>query len=95
MTTKMGLEQVGVQLDPTSFKVNGGFGGDTERTSVSNIYVIGDILKVCGGGGGVAVVYQILYFSPLNSFGYWTLNKYYYYLLLLIQDMRNNVYQRF
>ena len=31
------------------------------------------------------------YYSPLNSFGYWTLNKYYYYYYLLLSDSGNGL----
>lgn len=42
----LGLESVGVKLDDQSRRVIGGHGGDTERSSVDNIYAIGDVLHV-------------------------------------------------
>ncbi|XP_071110707.1 thioredoxin reductase 2, mitochondrial-like isoform X1 [Haliotis cracherodii] len=43
-THSLGLRQVGVALDETTNKILGGHGGDHERTSVNNIYGIGDVL---------------------------------------------------
>ncbi|XP_046559567.1 thioredoxin reductase 2, mitochondrial-like [Haliotis rubra] len=43
-THSLGLNQVGVALDETTNKIIGGHGGDHERTSVDNIYGIGDVL---------------------------------------------------
>jgi len=44
-TSKIGLTELGVEMDESGFIV-GNHGGDAERTSVPNIYAIGDILKV-------------------------------------------------
>ncbi|CAD5113280.1 DgyrCDS2458 [Dimorphilus gyrociliatus] len=43
-TSGLGLEKIGVELDENK-KVIGNFGGEFERTSIDNIYAIGDILK--------------------------------------------------
>ncbi|XP_067934536.1 thioredoxin reductase 2, mitochondrial-like [Watersipora subatra] len=39
-----GVEELGVQLDNRSGCILGGFEGEAERTSVNNIYAIGDVL---------------------------------------------------
>ena len=41
----IGLQNTGVQLDSDGYLI-GDHDGDRERTSVSHIYAIGDILKV-------------------------------------------------
>jgi len=45
-THSLGLEEVGVKLDESGYIV-GNNGGDLERSTVQNIYAIGDVLKVC------------------------------------------------
>jgi pyruvate/2-oxoglutarate dehydrogenase complex dihydrolipoamide dehydrogenase (E3) component len=45
LTRQLGLEKVGVEVDKEGYVV-GGHGGDHEKSSVSHIYAIGDILKV-------------------------------------------------
>jgi len=45
-TADMGLEKVGVQCDNNGFII-GNYDGDAERTSIANIYAIGDVLQVC------------------------------------------------
>lgn len=42
----MGLESLGVELHPETHKIMGGYGGDTEQSSVEGVYAIGDILHV-------------------------------------------------
>ena len=44
-TSQLGLREVGVELDEGGFVV-GGRDADHERTSVPNIYAVGDVLKV-------------------------------------------------
>ena len=39
---------MGVEIDPRTGFIVGGHDGDSERTSVPNIYAIGDILQVSG-----------------------------------------------
>ena len=36
------------------------------------------------------VLYHISLHSPLNSFGYWTLNKYYFIIIIYIRGRVNN-----
>ena len=44
-TSQLGLRDVGVELDKGGFVV-GGHSEDHERTSVPNVYAVGDVLKV-------------------------------------------------
>ena len=44
-TSQLGLRDVGVELDKGGFVV-GGHSDDHERTSVPNVYAVGDVLKV-------------------------------------------------
>lgn len=44
-TENLGLENAGVKIAKNG-KIMGNYGGEFERTSVDNIYAIGDILKV-------------------------------------------------
>lgn len=44
----LGIEQAGIELDGQSGCIRGGFGGDSERCSVPNVYAIGDVLHVSG-----------------------------------------------
>ena len=46
MTHDLGLVEAGVLLDDAGYIV-GNNGGDQERSTVRNIYAIGDVLKVC------------------------------------------------
>lgn len=46
VTNNLNLEALGVEVDQTTQKVFGGHSDDHERTSVANIYAIGDILHV-------------------------------------------------
>ena len=45
-TAGIGLETIGVTVDVDSGYIVGGHNDDSERTSVNNIYAIGDVLKV-------------------------------------------------
>ena len=45
-TRGLNLQQVGVKVDEESGKVVGDHEGDHERSSISNIYAIGDVLHV-------------------------------------------------
>ncbi|KAK3083951.1 hypothetical protein FSP39_005938 [Pinctada imbricata] len=45
LTKNLNLEDIGVKLDRESHKVLGDHGGDQERSSVHNIYSIGDVLQ--------------------------------------------------
>lgn len=44
-TRDIGLAEVGVEMDQIGYIV-GNHGGDSERSSVPNIYAIGDVLQV-------------------------------------------------
>ena len=44
-TSQLGLQEVGVEMDKGGFVV-GGHDTDHERSSVANIYAVGDVLKV-------------------------------------------------
>ena len=44
-TSQLGLQEVGVEMDKGGFVV-GGHDSDHERSSVANIYAVGDVLKV-------------------------------------------------
>ena len=44
-TQNLGLRRAAVDVDDSGFVI-GGYGGDSERTSVSHIYAIGDVLQV-------------------------------------------------
>ncbi|KAK6192120.1 hypothetical protein SNE40_003654 [Patella caerulea] len=44
-TGGLNLGNIGVNLDESSHKVIGGYHGDNEKSSVSNIYAIGDVLQ--------------------------------------------------
>ena len=44
-TSQLGLQEVGVEMDKGGFVV-GGHDMDHERSSVANIYAVGDVLKV-------------------------------------------------
>ena len=46
MTHGLGLVEAGVMLDDAGYIV-GNNKGDRERSTVQNIYAIGDVLKVC------------------------------------------------
>lgn len=43
-TTLLNLDKVGVKLNPVNKKIVGGFDSEVEKTSVSNIYALGDVL---------------------------------------------------
>lgn len=43
-TRNLNLKKVGVQTHESNLKVLGGFGGEFEKTSVNNIYAVGDCL---------------------------------------------------
>ncbi|ESO97401.1 hypothetical protein LOTGIDRAFT_159432 [Lottia gigantea] len=44
VTGSVNLENIGVELDTTSKKVIGGYKNNSERSSIDNIYAIGDVL---------------------------------------------------
>jgi pyruvate/2-oxoglutarate dehydrogenase complex dihydrolipoamide dehydrogenase (E3) component len=44
-TRDIGLAELGVEMDQSGYIV-GNHGGDSERSSVPNIYAIGDVLQV-------------------------------------------------
>ena len=43
------------------------------------LMIIRILLSQPGKAASLRIGHQFLMHSPLNSFGYWTLNKYYYY----------------
>lgn len=45
-TRNIGLEAVGVELHPDTHEIIGGHNSDSEQSSISSIYAIGDILHV-------------------------------------------------
>lgn len=45
-TASLGLAEAQVKLDPSTGKVMGDFGSEAERSSVANIFAVGDVLHV-------------------------------------------------